>query len=213
MCKLIILLKYEFKNLKTRYDFGSNLFWMLIISGICMPMITQINQINTIGPLLMVTLLPVLILSRCNKLFREDISSGILDFLIINYNSLTIIVSKFIAIYLNCVIVTLLCTPIFTLLFDLTFHQAILLSICSMIISLHTCALCVLVSVIDSYFDKSKMLVASIIMPLLIPVIIICGIVIQNQHSKFLYLALGISMLVATITICCASLLIKNYSH
>ena len=208
--KFLILLKYDCNNLNIRYRLLQNLLSLFIISSISMPMITDISRISAMAPLFIITSLPVLILSMCGKLFHDDAENGILDFCIIHYGVLCIALSKFIAISGFCVIITLIAMPIFSLFFNLSNLELMLLLSACLIISIYTCALCVLVSSMEHYFVKSQVLIASIILPLLIPQIILCGIIIENQSLQLIFLAFGVCLIISSIAILFASMLVKN---
>lgn len=208
--KFFTLLKYQCANINATYRLLTNLFWLFIISSIAMPMILASDQISLVAPLFLITSLPLLIISMCSRLFAQDAASGCLDFLLIHYGYLHVVLSKFGAICLFASSVIVISMPIFGILFSMNIAYMVLLMIMCLIISIYTCALCTLASSLEHYFAKSQVLISSIILPLLIPQIILSGIIINQQNWQLIFLAIGSTILVSSIIIMFASMLLKT---
>jgi ABC-type transport system involved in cytochrome c biogenesis permease component len=120
--------------------------------------------------------------------------------------------AKFINICLFCLIVISLCMPIFVFLFDMNINDALNLFYCNCLVSFQASAICLLTSSLQNYFQKSQSLISTILIPLLIPQIIICGTIIHDQQISLMMLALGILIVTGTVAIYFSSLLLKSPS-
>jgi heme exporter protein B len=209
MLKLIALIEHEYKSLKAELQIHQNLFWMLMISGISLPLVCPVDEVSRMAPLFIMIYLPGAIFAICSNIFKADLEDGSMEFALMTNDPLNIVLAKFFNICLFCLVAVSLCMPLFGLLFDMTFANLFTLFYCNCLVSFQASAICLLASTLQNYFQKTQGLLSTMLIPLLIPQIIICGIVIEQQQSAVMMMALGILIITSTLAILFSRLLLK----
>jgi heme exporter protein B len=210
MSKFTALLKYEYKNLYKTRHLHTNLFWMFLISGICLPMISEPAETCNFGPLLLIIYIPISLFGICSNILIQDQEDGSLDFALTTNGALNIVLGKFITITLTAILTLFVCLPFFMLFYSMNLYNLLTLFFCSSIISLQAAALCILIAAIEIYFTKSRAMISTMLLPLILPSIILSGVMIREPTLSLLFILTGIAVAIVPIIILSASYLIKH---
>ncbi len=182
----------------------------MLISSICLPMITEANQVNLLGPNFILMYLPCAILATSNHLLKDDLEDGSLDFTLLHHSATDIVLTKLIGVSLLCIGSILCCAPFFCIFFDLSITSAFRLISCASIISIYTTSICIFISCVSIAIDANKPILSSLLIPLLIPEIIVCGMFMQTTNYSFMEISFGLLVICTTVMAFFASTLLAH---
>ncbi len=212
MYKQLHLLKWEFTIQNKLNNLSKYLSGFFLFCTLSMSLIANHSDIEKLGMIFAVISLPLGMIGLSHFVFKQDLSDGSLESLLVNFSSLEITLAKFISILgsslfsliFNLPIIFILFNPSSFLLLNLTYAMVLLLMLAS--------ALLTLIASTQCYFRSNTNFLPLLTMPLLIPSIIITGIVMQDaiNSTNLLLIMLGINLVILPITFILASYLIKN---
>jgi heme exporter protein B len=201
---------HECKKLSKSHQIHHNLFWMLIISGIALPLIVPQGEVSKFAPLLILAYLPGAIISLSNNILKYDHESGDLDFALLRHGPFCIALAKFTSLSLFVIIGLVLFMPLFAMLYSLNLFNYSVLFLCNVCVALQSASLALLLSSIGCYFAKPTIALSSVVLPLVIPVLIICGMFLQLPSIGLAMILLGILLITIIASLLLSSYLIQN---
>ncbi len=211
MNKLIQLMKWEYLVQTRINNLGKYLFIFFLFCTFSTSLINNQADIKKFGVVFSIIFLPIALLSFSHIIFRQDLEDGNLELLLTSFTETEIIISKFLTIFLISLSSALLNIPIIYLFFDIAIATLIHILLILILLLILTTALLILMGAIQSYFGSNSNLLSMLIMPLLIPNIILCGIIIQNpEHIKLIFSMMGINIILLPIILNLSSYLIRN---
>ncbi len=203
-------LKYE---LLMQNKIQNLLKYFLIFFVFCSISITMVNNYDNIqqfGVIFCLIAIPLAFLGISSNFLKTEMEDGSLELFIVSFNPIKIIITKYIA--LNILAIIAFSANIFLswLLFDIYLSKLILIAICGLLLIILSSAMIILISAIQCYFRANTNFLSILIMPLIIPSIILCGMIIQSNNSSLALILLGMNLIIAPISIYLSSYLIAN---
>lgn len=189
----------------TKYFFGFFLFGIL-----CLALISEQDSIKKFGLIFSVICLPLAMINFANFIFKPDLEDGSLELLLINFAPVEIVVAKFISVFISGLLSLVINLPIIYIVFALNWQLLLLLAITMFFLLMLASSLVLVISAMQSYFRSNTNFFAILMMPLLVPSIIMAGLIIQNSNSGFIFIMIGINLIIIPTSIVFSSYLIKN---
>lgn len=208
--KFSALLKYEFLKLYKQDQLPQNFLATIILSSICLSLIVEVSQINQLASTFLMLYIPCTIIANCSNLFYEDQKDGNLDFSLLWHGALNLVLARILALAVICFLSLALYIILHTILFSTQVSQSIIALLCTWIISAYTISLTLLISATKIYFNNAKSYALVMLLPLLIPQIIICGMLLQSYNPSLLLISIGMLVVFLPIAILSAAYLLEN---
>ena len=208
--KFSALLKYEFLKLYKQDQLPQNFLATIALSAICLSLIVEVSQINQLSSIFLMLYIPCTIIANCSNLFYEDQKDGTLDFNLLWHGALNLVLARVLALATVCFLSLMLYIIGHTILFNTQVSQSLIALLCSWIISTYTISLTLLISATKIYFNNAKSYALVMLLPLLIPQIIICGMLLQSYNPNLLLISLGMLVVFLPIAIVAAAYLLEN---
>ncbi len=206
------------RELKLQIKIYNKILYSLMFLCYCMLSVVLANNIDNISSfsvIFTICSIPIMFIGFSGNIIKNDIEDGSLEILLTCHSAFYIIMSKLIALTLCTIISLVVFMPIIWFLFNLDLYVVCILLICSALLLKLSACLCVLIASAQGYFRSNTNFLSILIMPILIPAIIICGMALQNSGSSYLIAILvGINMIIAPIAIYLSTYLVENiYSN
>jgi ABC-type transport system involved in cytochrome c biogenesis permease component len=211
MSKFIALLKYEYQNSLKVHQIHKHLFWMFLLSSICLPMAIEQTQINSIAPLFILVCLPITMLGVCGGVLEQDLQDGSLEFALITHGAFNFVMAKFLTISTCAILTSAACLPFFALFYNLSLLDSLVLLFCLMLLSIQMAAFCVFIATIQSYFQKYSGLLGSVCLPFIIPLIMLCGTLIRTLQFSLIFLMAGVFILTVSVIMLLCGYVVKQF--
>ncbi|XVN43442.1 MAG: heme exporter protein CcmB [Candidatus Rickettsia vulgarisii] len=211
MTKLLQLIKWEYLVQNRINNLTKYLFIFFLFCIISTALINNQKNIQKFSIIFSVIFLPIALISFSQIIFKNDIEDGNLELLLSSFSENEIIISKFLTIFLIAISSVILNIPIIYILFDIKAELIFLIIISLTLLLILSSALLILIGSIQSYFRSNTNLLSILIMPILIPSIIFTGLIIQNpENIKYIFVMIGINIILLPIILYLSSYLIKN---
>jgi heme exporter protein B len=149
-------------------------------------------------------------ISLPSYIIKQDLTDGSLENMIVSLEISTILMIKYFALLTSISLGFLITMPIITLFYGFNIHETLYISTLSLLIIIQGSALVLLANIVHAYFRKNTNLILSLIIPILIPSIIISSMAIMNNKPDFLYIILGIDLIMVPIMLAFSNYLLKN---
>ena len=200
----------EVKNLHKIYGFTRSIFFIVMISVSCFPLLLPANQIKNIAPIITSIVLSINILQILPAMLKQEIENGYWEWLLTLISTERLLVIKFFSIIFS-VIVALL--PILLILLILSGYnniEIIFLTFSTIFLVFQLSGMALLAICIQAYFHTNTEFILAAITPLVLPYLIIFGILMGELKLELLMLDLGITLFTIPIYILMSNYLTKN---
>lgn len=188
--------------------------YSLLFFSFCLIIAAVVNspdEIKRFGSLFSVIYIPIAFLGLADRIFKPCLINGELEFYLTITSGNRIVSAKFVALSLISSICFLLVTPLILIFFDLNLEVMIRIVTSALLLILLCSSLIILIAAIQSYFRNNANYLVITILPIIIPSIMLCGMLIQSEQNLYiLYLLAGIDLIFIPVTLIFASYLIDN---
>lgn len=141
---------------------------------------------------------------------KSEVGDGYLETLLSITSPFHIILVKNLSLNICLIISSLIPILAMMFMFNLDFASCLYLLIAIIITIEHLASLLVLTNILHAYFKRNTNLIISVIMPLIIPHIIITFIGLETLTLDFIFILLGMNMILVTITFLLSNYLLKH---
>lgn len=211
MNKLIQLIKLEYLIQNRINNLTKYLIVFFLFCIISTALINNQENIQKFGVIFSVIFLPIGLISFAQIIFKNDIEDGNLELLLASFSENEIIISKFLTIFFIAISSAILNTPIIYVLFAVNTKTIFLIVATLILLLILSSALLILIGSIQGYFRSNTNLLSILIMPILIPSIIFTGLILLNpENIKYIFVMIGINIILLPIILYLSSYLIKN---
>ncbi len=155
--------------------------------------------------------LPLSIINASRSIIKSDIYDGSMELLLSSLESIKIAMMKYIALLISNILAFSISIPLIGLFCALYLEQIVSISIVSILLLIQISGLALLTSSIEGYFRTNTEIISLVILPLIIPGIVLSGLSLnQSSNEGFIWVLLGMDMIITPITIVLSSYLIRN---
>jgi heme exporter protein B len=134
-----------------------------------------------------------------------------MELLLSSLESIKIAMMKYIALLISNILAFSISIPLIGLFCALYLEQIVSISIVSILLLIQISGLALLTSSIEGYFRTNTEIISLVILPLIIPGIVLSGLSLnQSSNEGFIWVLLGMDMIITPITIVLSSYLIRN---
>lgn len=191
-------------------NFGGYIFAFIFLCSCLVTLISSHSEINKIGIMFAIVALPLGITGLTGQIFRPDLEDGYLENLLSNFTGSEIVLTKFTALFLCGLAGIIFNLPILTVVFTLKAKELATLSIIMVLLLISSASILMLIASIQSYFRSNTNILAILVIPLLVPSIILAGIALEADRGAYLFIMLGIDLILWPISMVLSAVLIKN---
>lgn len=165
-----------------------------------------------LGIIFIVIALPLSIISSTKSIIKADVADGYMELLMICINPTRIILIKYFSLLFNNIISYIIALPLIAIFYSISYEQMFLIIIGSILLIGQITALSVLLSCIEGYFRTNINLISIVILPLIIPGLIACGLLIEKSSNSttFINILMGVDLILIPLTLMLSEYLTRN---
>ena len=209
---MIHLLKHEFSLQNKIYNLAKYFFIFFVFCSGSITIISTHDKIASFGIIFSVISIPLSLIGITTNFLRPEIEDGSLEILLTSFNSIQIILAKYLSLFLCGSIGFIANLPLSYLLFNIDASQLSLIAISGLLLMSTSCGVVILISSIQCYFRSNTNFLSTLLMPLIIPSIILSGMIIEsdNNNHSITFILIGVNCIIIPISIYLSSYLIEN---
>lgn len=203
------LIKFEIKQLieHVKLPQAMILYMFMIVIIFTMMLNPEISSIVT--PILIILIQSITILNLSHFILGKDFLDGTFE-LILSCKKLNhYIISKIISINLISALSNIVISAIIYFIFDISEKKILYFFVASILTSLTATSVSVVFSAMEIYFENSS-LMHIILIPFLIPILILSGLVISTLSSNYIFIMIGINLIIFPICLVLCKYLSEN---
>lgn len=165
-----------------------------------------------LGIIFTVIALPLSIISTSRGIIKADITDGYMELLMITTSPIKIILIKYLGLLIHNLVALAIAMPLVAIFYSISSWQIFLISIGGSLLLGQITALSLLTSCIEGYFRTNTNIISLVILPLIIPGLIACGLLISGgeQWSVFVGLLGGVDLVIIPLTLLLSEYLMRN---
>lgn len=208
---MLKLIKYEFVIQNKIYHLSKYFVIFFLFSLTSITIVNSYEKISTFGAVLSIVLIPLALIGLSSNFLRPELENGELEMMLTSFAPLKITLAKYVALFLCTMIGFMLNLPIIYLLFDFVLNKLLLIAVCGVFLAASSCAIILLLATVQCYFRNNTNFLATLLLPLIIPTIILSGIALQDSSEvSILLILLGVNLILVPTAIYLSSYLIAN---
>lgn len=170
------------------------------------------SGLSEFGIIFTVIALPLSVISTAKSIIKADITDGYMELLMITTSPLKIVLIKYISLLINNLSSFAIALPLVAIFYSLSPWQVFLVASGGALLLAQVTALSLLTSCVEGYFRANTNLISLVILPLIIPGLIACGLLISGgeQWSVFMGVLGGVDLIIIPIIILLSDYLARN---
>lgn len=205
------LLKYELLICNRSYHLIRHSAYVMVLSNIIFSiMISDAAHTIHLKMLLIIFGSIIATITIPSYLIKSEMQDGSLENLLVTQSSTTIVLAKYWGIVASSGIGIFSTFPIIIIFYSLPLSTVTYISAVIILLLLQIAAIILLGNIIHAYFSHNTNIILSIIIPFLIPSIIIANMGIISLNIDFIFILLGIGMVLIPITLVLGKYLLSN---
>lgn len=212
MSNFFALLKHEIILQNRAYAIIRYNVQFMIFGVICLIFVSPATaNLKSLATSFVIIGLPLSIINASRSIIKSDIYDGSMELLLSSLESIKIAMMKYIALLISNILAFSISIPLIGLFCALYLEQIVSISIVSILLLIQISGLALLTSSIEGYFRTNTEIISLVILPLIIPGIVLSGLSLnQSSNEGFIWVLLGMDMIITPITIVLSSYLIRN---
>lgn len=208
---LQLITTFEIKKLISPYGPIRSILMSFLLAILCIGMMINPNSDDfKLVSLFIIIWSGIINLNFSKDFFYEEVTSGNLENLLIITSSFKLIIAKFSAWKVTMLAVNLIVIFFTIILFHLSYENAVLIFTLMEFVSIASIALTMLSSSILIYFDNKNNFLSILVIPFIIPLLILSGIILNQQNLSFITYLIGIDLILVPVCIYLCSFLVKE---
>lgn len=164
------------------------------------------------GIIFTVIALPLSIISTTKSIIKADITDGYMELLMITTSPIKIILVKYFSLLTNNLVAFIIALPLIMIFYSITPERMFLVAGGGVLLLGQVTALSLLTSCVEGYFRANTNLISLVILPLIIPGLIACGLLIEGsgQWTVFMSVLGGTDLVLIPLTLVLSEYLARN---